>query len=185
VRARLVEHRRHVRRCRRGAGKADCPRRHRTSDLAGYDEAALLELLEELPDLTGTGFDEAALEELVEALGEPALGEPEGELPPIPAEPRTRPGACYALGRHLLLCGDAREEGCYRRLLGEERAELLWTDPPYGVDYAGRTSERLKLTNDHQAGLGRLLSEAFAALDPALAAGVCASTSPTPPAPCR
>ena len=124
---------------------------NRTNDLAGYDNQALAELLTELPDLAGTGYDQAALDSLLDELEpEPLVEE---EVPPPPAEPRTRPGDLYELGPHRLLCGDARDPGAYARLLGDERAELLWTDPPYGVDYEGKTKAKLRIANDRAGDL--------------------------------
>ncbi len=69
---------------------------NRTSDLAGYDNEALLELLEELGELEGTGYDADALAELLDELLPPPLGE--DEAPPLPAEPVTRPGDLIVLG---------------------------------------------------------------------------------------
>jgi ParB-like chromosome segregation protein Spo0J len=110
---------------------------NRTNDLAGYDTALLAELLEELPDPEGSGYDLAALDALLEEVGRPAADE--DEVPPPPAQPRSRPGDVIELGRHRLVCGDAKDAAAYRRLLGGERAQLLWTDPPYGVSTPART----------------------------------------------
>jgi DNA modification methylase len=52
------------------------------------------------------------------------------------------------LGRHRLLCGDARDPELLARLLGGVRAEVLWTDPPYGVRYVGKTPQALQISND-------------------------------------
>jgi DNA modification methylase len=142
---------------------------NRTNDLAGYDDEALADLLTELPDLAGTGYDQAALDQLLDDLEpEPLL---EDEVPPLPPEPRTRPGDLYALGPHSLLCGDAREASAYRRLLGDGCADLLWTDPPYGVAYEGKTRAKLRLENDQADGLRSLLETSFAAADGALTDG--------------
>ncbi len=142
---------------------------NRTSDLAGYDDALLVELLEGLGDLSGTGFDEAALSDLLDEVAPPPYEEE--EVPPAPSEPRTRPGDLYALGDHRLVCGDATDANDIERLMGAERAALLWTDPPYGVAYEGRTSDRLRLRNDRADGLTELLQRAFAAIDAVLCAG--------------
>jgi DNA modification methylase len=144
---------------------------NRTSDLAGYDEAALAELLSGLPDLDGTGYDEAALSRLLEELRPVELPGAEEEVPPPPETPRTRPGDLYRLGRHRLLCGDATVRADYARLLGGERCQLLWTDPPYGVAYEGRTRRRLRIAGDAERGLGALLRSAFACADQALEPG--------------
>jgi DNA modification methylase len=142
---------------------------NRTSDLAGYDEELLAELLSGLGDLSGTGFDGQALDELLADVA-PPLGE-EGELPPPPREPTTELGDVYALGRHLLVCGDARDAAVLERATGGERAAVLWTDPPYGVGYEGKTNARLRLAGDQPAGLAELLGAAFGAADGVLAEG--------------
>jgi site-specific DNA-methyltransferase (adenine-specific) len=142
---------------------------NRTNDLAGYDEGLLAELLNELPDLTGTAYDEDSLSELLDSVA-PALPD-EDEVPPPPVTPRTRPGDLYELGPHRLLCGDATDPAAYARLVGESKASLLWTDPPYGVDYVGKTERKLTIAGDGAERLEGLLSAAFAAADTALSPG--------------
>jgi site-specific DNA-methyltransferase (adenine-specific) len=144
---------------------------NRTNDLAGYDSEALVELLMELDGgLEGTGFDEAELDALLEEVA-PVIALDEDELPPAPADPITRPGELIKLGRHRLLCGDARDSNSYRRVLGESKADMLVTDPPYGVSYEGKTRARLRIANDQSAGLEALLEESFEQVDRVLAAG--------------
>jgi hypothetical protein len=77
---------------------------NRSSDLAGYDDELLAELLSGLGDLSGTGFDGQALDELLADVA-PPLGE-EGELPPPPREPRTRLGDVCALVSRAGFDGD-------------------------------------------------------------------------------
>src|SRR5829696_173677 len=151
---------------------------NRTSDLAGYDLPALADLLEDLPDLEGTGYDQAELGALLDELA-PVLGA-DDEVPPLPSEPETRPGDLYILGEHRLVCGDARDPDAYARLLAGERCEALWTDPPYGVEYEGRTKRALRIENDGHAGLEGLLTESFAAANGS-SPPVPACMSPTPP----
>jgi site-specific DNA-methyltransferase (adenine-specific) len=142
---------------------------NRTNDLAAYDDSALVELLQGLPSLEGTGYDQEALEQLLDELDpEPLL---EDEVPPPSPEPRTRPGDLYQLGPHRLLCGDARDAITYGRLLARSRADLLWTDPPYGVEYVGKTKARLQIENDRGTGLRSLLDQSFAAAGNALVEG--------------
>jgi hypothetical protein len=143
---------------------------NRSSDLAGYEDELLAELLREVSDLEGTGWDAAALDGLLAEIGQPALDE-EGEAPPPAPEPRTQPGDLYVLGRHRLLCADARDADSYARLLEGERAELVWSDPPYGVDYEGKTAERLKLAGDGADGIAELLAESFTQIDRVLSPG--------------
>jgi len=143
---------------------------NRASDVAGYDDELLAELLKELPDLEGSGWDAHALDELLEEIGDSSPGEADVPPPP-PGEPRTAPGDRYTLGRHRLLCGDAREEDAYSRVLGGKQAAIAWTDPPYGVDYEGRTPGRLRIEGDGAEGVEALLRRAFAQIDAALAPG--------------
>lgn len=63
-------------------------------------------------------------------------------------EQRTKTGDIWALGVHRLLCGDSTDPANVLRLLGEEKADLWLTDPPYNVDYVGKTKDALKIQND-------------------------------------
>jgi DNA modification methylase len=136
-----------------------------------WDEQALAELLGELAadgvDLALTGFQSSDLDRLLAGLE--ADTDPD-EVPPLPDDPASRPGEVYQLGEHRLLCGDARDRLALEQLLAGERAELLWTDPPYGVDYEGKTKRKLRIANDSPDGLGQLLRDALAAADTVLAA---------------
>lgn len=91
------------------------------------------------------------------------------DVPPPPETPDSQPGEIYELGPHRLLCGDARDPRALERLLAGEQAELLWTDPPYGVDYEGKTNQKLRIANDQPGDVPELLHDAFAAIDPVLA----------------
>jgi hypothetical protein len=68
-----------------------------------------------------------------------------------PATAVTRAGDVWCLGRHRLICGDARDQAIFGRLMGDERADLLFTDPPYNVPIDG-----------HVTGLGRIRHREFA-----------------------
>jgi len=86
-------------------------------------------------DLTLTGF---SLQELDGLLGP---GEPEkdpDDAPPVPAEAVSKPGDVYVMGPHRLIVGDATDVGVLGRLLGNAQADVVWTDPPYNVDYHGK-----------------------------------------------
>jgi DNA modification methylase len=141
-----------------------------TSDLAGYDDEALTELLLDVGDLEGTGFDRADLDALLDQVA-PKLPLEDEDLPPAPSRPITKRGELVLLGQHRLFCGDARDRAGYERLLGEERAGIVVTDPPWGVGYEGKTKARLRIENDHSSGLDPLLREGFACIDHFTAAG--------------
>lgn len=63
--------------------------------------------------------------------------------------------------KHRLLCGDSTKAEDVARLMGGERANLVVSDPPYGVDYVGKTKDALRIENDEKNGLGMLLEAAF------------------------
>src|ERR1017187_6743620 len=70
------------------------------------------------------------------------------ELPELDETPITVPGGVWVLGGHRLLCGDATRRADAEELMGAESADLIFTDPPYNVDYEGYTSQRLKIRGD-------------------------------------
>lgn len=77
---------------------------------------------------------------------EPTESEP--SVPAAPAEPVTQPGDIWQLGRHRLMCGDSTDTAQVRKLLDGELADLWITDPPYNVDYVGKTKDALTIDND-------------------------------------
>lgn len=90
---------------------------------------------------------------------------------PEPSKPRAKQGEIFLLGEHRLACGDAGDRRLLRRLMGNEAAQLLLSDPPYGIGYSGKTPRRLRIQNDREEGLPELLQAAFAAIDAVLAPG--------------
>lgn len=142
---------------------------NRTSDLAEYDQDALLAMLESIEgDLEGTGYDDAYLEDLRDQLDELAgesdfLEEGLDSPPPAPpAEPIAKPGDLFYLGKSRVYCGDSTDPKSVEMLFGAKQADMVWTDPPYGVDYVGKTKEALTIQNDGEADLEKLLTGAFA-----------------------
>jgi site-specific DNA-methyltransferase (adenine-specific) len=84
---------------------------------------------------------------LVEELDPEELGDAD-EVPEPPAEPVTRPGDVWLLGRHRLMCGDSTDTMAMERLMENKPADLWLTDPPYNVAYEGKTAEALTIKND-------------------------------------
>ena len=82
------------------------------------------------------------------------LGEDEAEVkddnfdPTPPEEPKTRPGQIWLLGRHRLMCGDSTNQADIEKLMNGQLADLYLTDPPYNVNYEGKTKDNLKIQND-------------------------------------
>ena len=136
-----------------------------------WDEDLLGKLLADLErdgqDLEDLGFDADELQEIIDAAApEPVLSGDLDDVPEPPADPITQPGDLWQLGEHRLLCGDSTNADDVARLMGEEKAYLLLTDPPYGVDYEG-------VTNDDAAGLSDLLRSSLALADRFMQPGAC------------
>jgi site-specific DNA-methyltransferase (adenine-specific) len=141
-----------------------------------WDFGLLSGLLSELDasgfDATLTGFDDKQLEDLLAWTPDPGEPVEEGDVDLTPPkEPESKLGEVYELGRHRVMCGDSTDEAQVATLAGEGTAECLWTDPPYGVSYVGKTKDALTIENDGADGLEELLARAFAAADSAMAPG--------------
>jgi DNA modification methylase len=93
------------------------------------------------------------------------------EIPTRPTAPETREGDLLVMGKHRLVCGDARDPKVLARLMHRQAVTLLLTDPPYGVGYEGKTSARLRLANDREDSTIELLGRTFETVDPALRSG--------------
>lgn len=119
---------------------------NRAGDLSEWDDAALLAQLDGLDAelREATGFLDA---EIAELRG-PTEGETDPDEIPEEVEPKTKPGDLWILGEHRLLCGDSTKPEDVERLMAGEKAGLVYTDPPYGVDYDGGTKVREKLAGD-------------------------------------
>lgn len=121
---------------------------NRTAELAEWDDDALSQTLAALQieneDLAlATGFDEKD----IDALLAPTDVE-EDEVPEPPVDPITKSGDLWILGDHRVLCGDSTKAEDVGQLMDGKRADLMLTDPPYNVDYTGKTKDALKVDND-------------------------------------
>jgi site-specific DNA-methyltransferase (adenine-specific) len=121
---------------------------NRTAELGGYDEDALLALIEEVHKadaelLEITGWAEQDMHDLIEQLRpEPVVSPEEADEVPENVVARTVLGDVWILGDHRLICGDSTDDGVYAKLMGDDRAHMVWTDPPYGITYES-TGRRL------------------------------------------
>ncbi len=122
---------------------------NRIAENAGWDDELLRVELEALQDegfdLDLTGFDADALADLL------AGDEPDGEgetdddaVPEVSETPVSRPGDVWLLGGHRLLCGDATVAASYRTLLDGELVDMVFTDPPYNVNYANSAKDKMR-----------------------------------------
>ena len=118
-------------------------------------------------------FDELALPDGVLDLGklEPEETKDDDEAPAVDedGEPDSQPGEMYELGNSILLCGDSTNPEDVARLMGGEKADMVFTDPPYGIDYSGGRTHVVqekdygKIMNDTLQGedLGNLICNVF------------------------
>ncbi|MDD3030526.1 MAG: site-specific DNA-methyltransferase [Alphaproteobacteria bacterium] len=125
---------------------------------AGWDDGLLKTELAALAslnfDLSVIGFSD---EELADLLGdaEGAEGNTDDDaVPEAPAEPKTKPGDVYVLGNHRLLCGDSTVLANVEKVLDGALADMVFTDPPYNVDYGNTAKDKLrgndrKIMNDN------------------------------------
>jgi ParB-like chromosome segregation protein Spo0J len=123
---------------------------NRLAENAGWDRALLTLELQELSvepnfDVTVTGFETAEIDLLIREMGEDSPDEAD-EMPAIdrsvPAI--SRPGDCWRIGDHFLLCGDALNKDSYVALLGTQKAQMVFTDPPYNVAMPGTCQDLAK-----------------------------------------
>jgi DNA modification methylase len=150
---------------------------NRIAENAEWDEAMLrvelADLQDEGFDLDLTGFDADALAELM--AGDEPVNEgqtDEDAVPEVGETPVSRPGDVWRLGPHRLLCGDATVAASYDALLDGEAVDMVFTDPPYNVNYANSAKDKLR--GKDRAILNDNLGEGFydfllAALTPILA----------------
>lgn len=112
---------------------------NRTGEDAEWDEELLKAELESLKDedfdLSLTGFNTTELEQiLIQAVTVlPPATPPDETQPELPEEPDTVSGDLYEIGPHRLLCGDSSSHSDVERLMGGEKADLVFTDPPYNL----------------------------------------------------
>ncbi len=136
---------------------------NRLQEETDWDLPKLKDLLQELDtgelDLELTGFDMEEIEDLIAQLHEPEEIV-EDEVPEPPEEPITKPGDLWILGKHRLLCGDATDPEQVSKLMGNQLADMIFTDPPYNVDYQGSAG---KIMNDNMTddAFYRFLLDAF------------------------
>ena len=107
---------------------------------AGWDDGLLAQ---EFADLTEMGFDldlTGFTDEEIKALMPVEVNEgltDEDEVPDVPVEPVTKPGDVWVLSKHRLMCGDSTSIDAVDTLMAGHKADMVFTDPPYGVSYEG------------------------------------------------
>ncbi len=118
------------------------------SAMAHPDTDSLMALLE------ANRFNNTAVNDMLEALANGATPPPSqgstdpDDVPLTQEEPYVQRGDIWQCGEHRVMCGDSREMENVASLMAEKQAAMMWTDPPYGVGYVGKTKQAMTLSND-------------------------------------
>jgi DNA modification methylase len=122
---------------------------------AGWSEETLrveLQALQEAEfDLSLVGFDDDELARLLAAQDAAEGLTDEDAVPELPQTPVSATEDLWILGNHKLLVGDATDREQVARLMAADAADLIFTDPPYNVDYEGYTDDKLKIQGDRMS----------------------------------
>ena len=121
-------------------------------------------------DVSLTGFDAAEIDKLLDSGNDAAEDsfdvDAELEKPAF-----SKLGDVWTLGRHRVICGDSTKPETYSTLMGGKQANLILTDPPYGIDYDKGAAGKIKNDKfDSDEGFYKFLHDAFSAMAGTLAA---------------
>lgn len=122
-----------------------------------WDEKKLGELIYDLRGsdiFSASGFTETETSKILDSLMSPFDLSPDDEEEELPEEPISQRGEVYELGEHRLICGDSSDPEIIEKLMNGEKADMIWTNPPYNVNYhsTGDTltdGQRQKIENDN------------------------------------
>nr|DAJ25423.1 MAG TPA: adenine specific DNA methyltransferase [Caudoviricetes sp.] len=119
---------------------------NQTTMNTGFDLELLSSELDDITiDLSDYGFEDFKLDELEEP--KEII---EDEIPEIEEDNvKSKLGDIYKLGNHILMCGDSTNAEDIKKLLNDNKVDLLVTDPPYNINYEGKTKDKLKIQNDN------------------------------------
>lgn len=126
---------------------------NKLAELSTWDDSAIKELLADLKirkyDLSLMGFNPEELNQLLTPAPDSFDRSDLDDTPSLPDAPTTKIGELWMLGEHRLLCGDSTDPHNVRRAMGTRQASLVFTDPPYGVAYVGKTVDAMTISNDN------------------------------------
>lgn len=139
---------------------------NKVGELAEWDFSALEIELDGIDSIDMTEFGFEFPEEETEVVEDDFEEE-------LPEEPKAKPGDIYQLGNHRLMCGDSTSIDDVSKLVGGCQMDMLITDPPYNVDYTGKTKDALKIENDsmEDSAFRQFLRDAFTAADAVMKPG--------------
>jgi DNA modification methylase len=151
---------------------------NRTNEEATWIDDLLALELDELKlsefDLALTGFSDDELSAYSALAGSTQNGLTDDDVcPEPPVIPKSKLGDIWILGNHSLMCGDSTATTDVQRLMDGEKADTVWTDPPYNVAYEGKTKDALRIENDSmdEDAFRQFLKDAFTSALAATKAG--------------
>lgn len=124
---------------------------NKLAENAGWNEEILAnelaDLKEENFNLDLIGFEDQELEKIFSSLYDNDDNQEKEEIPEAEEKPISKSGDIWLLGKHKVICGDSCFEKNYQLLLENELADMLFTDPPYNVDYGNAMKDKVRGNN--------------------------------------
>lgn len=130
---------------------------NKSSEFATWNYEVLLQELEELRiddyNLDLAGFNLSEFEQLEDKYNQKEIQEDEDfdieeQLENI-EEPKSKRGDIWLIGNNRLLCGDSTLKEDVEKLMNGQKANLVFTDTPYNINYEGATADKLTIANDN------------------------------------
>lgn len=119
---------------------------NKIAENAGWDEELLRLELQNLADedfdLELLGFDDVELDDLLTSLDDDEAAALDENVPEVQENPVSRIGDIWIMGEHRLLCGDSTSEADMKKLMAGELADMVFTDPPYNVNYGDTSKDK-------------------------------------------
>ena len=129
---------------------------NKIAENAGWDEELLRLELQNLADedfdLDLLGFDDVELDDLLASLDDDEAAALDENIPEVQENPVSRSGYIWIMGEHRLLCGDSTSEADMKKLMAGELADMVFTDPPYNVNYGDTAKDKLRSKAGAKAG---------------------------------
>lgn len=132
---------------------ADMIADNRIAELAEINPEELVSLIAELEesnfDMGQLGFSDKAIAEMLSQDAKGSLDEDNFNVyESLAMDVMSKLGDVWVLGKHRLMCGDSTDPADVKKLMAGDTADMIFTDPPYNVDYEGRTKKKLKIQSD-------------------------------------
>ncbi len=129
---------------------------NKIAENAGWDEELLRLELQNLADedfdLDLLGFDDVELDDLLTSLDDDEAAALDENIPEVQETPVSRTGDIWIMGEHRLLCGDSTSEADMKKLMAGDLADMVFTDPPYNVNYGETAKDKLRSKGGAKAG---------------------------------